>query len=64
MRRGLMLLILAALLLGACADPNSSQYRGRDSMIDLANNCAVCGATVEDNYFAGSAFRAIGPGNY
>ena len=64
MRRGLMLLMLAALLLGACADPNASRYRGRDSMIDLANNCAVCGATVQDGYFAGSAYRAIGPGNY
>ena len=64
MTRGLMLLMLAALLLGACADPNASQYRGRDSMIDMANRCAVCGATVEDNYFAGSSFKAIGPGNY
>ena len=33
-------------------------------MIDLANTCATCGGTVSDNYFAGSAFKAVGPGNY
>jgi hypothetical protein len=33
-------------------------------MVDLANTCAMCGATVDDNYFANSAFRAMGPGNY
>lgn len=64
MRKGLILLILAALLLAACADPNSSQYRSRDSMLDRANLCAVCGGSVEDNYFAGSAFKAVGPGSY
>ena len=65
MIKGLMLLMLAALLFQACADTNShSRNRGRDSMIDLANTCATCGATVSDNYFAGSAFKAIGPGNY
>jgi hypothetical protein len=59
----LILLILALLLVGACADPNSPQYR-RNSMIDLANTCATCGATVGGDYFVGSNFRAIGPGNY
>jgi hypothetical protein len=61
---GLILLVLAALLLGSCADPNSSRYRGRNSMIDRANTCATCGATVQDYYFSDSAFRAVGPGNY
>ena len=65
MRKELMLLMLAALLFQACADTNSnSRYRTGDSMFDRAGSCATCGATVSDNYFAGSAFKAIGPGNY
>ena len=53
------------MLLQACADTNSnSRYRDRDSMIDRANLCATCGASVSDNYFAGSVFKAVGPGNY
>ena len=65
MIKGLMLLMLAALLFQACADTNSdSRYRDRDSMIDRANLCATCGASVSDGYFGGSAFKAIGPGNY
>jgi hypothetical protein len=65
MTKGLMLLMLAALLFQACADTNSnSRYRSRDAMLDRASTCATCGATVSDNYFAGSAFKAIGPGNY
>jgi hypothetical protein len=60
---GLILVVLAALLLGACAD-TSSRYRGSDSMINLAYNCATCGASIQDNYFAGSAFKAMGPGSY
>jgi hypothetical protein len=63
MRKGLMLLMLAALLFQACADTNIYS-RDRNTVIDLANTCATCGATVSDNYFAGSAFKAIGPGNY
>lgn len=59
---GLILMLLAVLLLGACAD--TDQYRGRRDFINWANDCAVCGATVGDNYFAGSAFKAIGPGSY
>lgn len=63
MRTGLMLLMLAALLFQACADTNSPRSR-RDSMLDLANTCATCGGSVSDNYFGGSAFKAVGPGNY
>jgi hypothetical protein len=63
MIKGLMLLMLAALLFQACADTNSS-YRSRNPFIDVANTCATCGGSVQDNYFAGSAFRAVGPGNY
>ena len=63
MKKGLMLMVvlLAALLFQACADTNSNR---RSTMIDLANTCATCGSTVSDNYFAGSSFKAIGPGNY
>ncbi|MBM4300065.1 MAG: hypothetical protein FJ121_00810 [Deltaproteobacteria bacterium] len=65
MRKGLMLLLLlAALLFQACADTNSYSGNRRGSLIDLSNTCATCGASVSDNYFAGSAFKAIGPGNY
>ena len=65
MKKVLMLLMLAAMLLPACVDTNShSRYRNRDSMLDRANTCATCGGSVSDNYFAGSAFKAVGPGNY
>jgi hypothetical protein len=64
MRISLILVILAALLVGACADTNSrSRYRS-NSLIDSANTCATCGATIRDNYFVGSNLRAIGPGSY
>ena len=63
MRKGLMLLMLAAMLLPACAETNSGS-RNRNSIIDQANTCATCGGAVSDNYFAGSAFKAVGPGNY
>ena len=64
MKKGLMLLILAALLLQACADTNSYSGNRRDPMIDRASTCATCGASVSDNYFIGSSFKAVGPGNY
>jgi hypothetical protein len=65
MKRRLILLGLAAVLLAACADTNSSsRYRRHDSILDLADNCATCGASVRDDYFAGTAFKAMGPGNY
>jgi hypothetical protein len=64
MKKGLILLMLAATLLSACADMNSRSGNRRDSMLDRANTCAACGATVSDGYFAGSAFKAVGPGNY
>ncbi len=64
MKMALILLVLAALIVGACADTSSSQYRSRNSVIDLANTCATCGATVQDDYFAGSAYKAVGPGSY
>jgi hypothetical protein len=63
MIKGLMLLMLAALLFQACAETNSHSRR-RNTIIDLANTCATCGGSVQDNYFAGSAFKAIGPGSY
>jgi hypothetical protein len=64
MRIGLILLVLATLLLGACADTNSSSRYRSNSIIDLANTCATCGATIKDDYFIGTNLRAIGPGSY
>jgi hypothetical protein len=64
MRKGLMLLLLAAWMVQACADTNGRFGNRRDSILDRANTCATCGATVSDGYFAGSAFKAVGPGNY
>jgi hypothetical protein len=64
MRKGLMVLVLAALLFPACADNSTNLYRSRDPMIDRARTCATCGASVRGDYFAGSAFKAIGPGSY
>jgi hypothetical protein len=64
MRKELMLLVLAAVLLQACADMNGTPRSRRDSIIDQARTCATCGGSVSDNYFAGSAFKAVGPGNY
>lgn len=64
MRIGLILLLLAVLLLGACADTNSNSRYRSNSIIDLANTCATCGATIKDDYFVGSNLRAIGPGSY
>ena len=66
MKKGLMLMVvlLAALLFQACADTNSYSGNRRSTMIDLANTCATCGSTVSDDYFANSAFKAIGPGSY
>ena len=63
MIKGLMLFMLVALLFQACADTNSHS-RNRNTIIDLANSCATCGGSVSDDYFAGSAFKAVGPGNY
>jgi hypothetical protein len=64
MRKGLMLLMLAAMLLPACADTNSHSRNRSDSMIDRANLCATCGGSVSGGYFDASAFKAVGPGNY
>jgi hypothetical protein len=65
MKKGLMLLMLAAMLLSACAETNSnSRYGNRNSVIDRANLCATCGASVSGGYFDASTFKAIGPGNY
>ncbi len=65
MRKGLMLVMLAAMLFSACADTDSTfRNRNRDAMIDRANLCATCGGSVSGNYFDNSAFKAIGPGNY
>jgi hypothetical protein len=64
MRKELMLLVLAAVLLHACADTNGTSRSRNEFLIERARTCATCGGSVSDNYFAGSAFKAVGPGNY
>jgi hypothetical protein len=61
MKTGYMLLMLAVWFFSACADTN---MYSRNAMIDRASTCATCGGAISDNYFAGSAFKAIGPGSY
>jgi hypothetical protein len=56
MKKSVGLLLLTALLTWACAETNSS-VTGR------AATCAMCGASVEGDYFAYSADRAMGPTN-
>jgi hypothetical protein len=62
MKLTLTLLMLVILWVGACADTSSS--RRSSSIVDLASTCATCGATMRDDYFLGSSFRAVGPGSY
>lgn len=63
--KGLMLLVLAVLLLAGCAETKSSnRYQSPDPMVDLANTCAMCGASVDSNYLFNTGMRSIGPGNY
>ena len=57
MKKSVGLLLLAALLTWACAETNSNSVTGR------AATCAMCGASVEGDYFAYSADRAMGPTN-
>ncbi len=65
MKKALMLLMLAAMLLPACADTNSNlRNPNRDAVIDRANLCATCGGSVPGGYLDDSAFKAVGPGNY
>jgi hypothetical protein len=59
MRKVLGLLVLATLLLAACAETNSSSR-----VSDRASLCAMCGASVGPDYFANTTFRGLGPGNY
>lgn len=62
MKKVVVLLVMAAFLQGAC---NGMSASGRsDSVTGRAATCAMCGASVSDNYSAWSSFRAIGPGNY
>jgi PBP1b-binding outer membrane lipoprotein LpoB len=62
--KSLILLLLAALLLGGCAETKTAKYQSPDPMVDLANTCAMCGATVNSNYLFNTGMRAVGPGNY
>jgi hypothetical protein len=58
MKRALVLILLAGLLTWSCADTNS-----RGGITGRAASCAMCGASVEGDYFAYTADRAFGPTN-
>lgn len=62
MRKMVVLLVLAAVGLGACMEMNSGG-RSRD-VTGQAALCAMCGASVTPDYFYYGAGRAMGPGNY
>lgn len=64
MKKRLMLLVLAAILLGGCNGMANGPGRpgGRSAVINRAATCAVCGASVPGSYFVDSVDRALGPG--
>lgn len=56
MTRTFVLLVLAALWLGACAETNSSS-----DVVKRAALCAMCGASVSPGYLYYSTERSTGP---
>jgi hypothetical protein len=56
MTRSVVLLVLAALWLGACAETNRS-----NAVVQRAATCAMCGASVSPGYLYYSTERAAGP---
>jgi hypothetical protein len=60
MVRAVLLLVVAALLLGNCAGTSLSDQH-RQYTISRAATCAMCGASVSPGYFDYSAQRATGP---
>ncbi len=52
----ILLMALAAAMLGACADTNSSS-----SAVKRAATCAMCGASVTPGYLYYSTERSTGP---
>lgn len=51
------LMLLAALMLGGCAETKSS------GAINRAATCAMCGASVGPDYFYYATDRSMGPTN-
>jgi hypothetical protein len=58
MKKSVGLLLLAALLVWACETTNSGS-----SVTGRAATCAMCGASVNPDYFAYTADRTMGPTN-
>ena len=56
MKKAMGLLVLAALLIVGCAETASSGVTGR------AATCAMCGASVNADYFTNTTDRSLGPG--
>jgi hypothetical protein len=55
-RKSMGLMLLAVLLTWGCAETNSNT-------VHRASMCAMCGASVEADYFTYTADRAYGPTN-
>ena len=60
MVRMVLLLVVALLLLGGCAESLLDQ-RGSDP-ISQASTCAMCGASVSSGYLDYGTDRSVGPG--
>lgn len=61
MVRAVLLLVVAALLLGNCAGASLSDQRRSDT-ISRAATCAMCGASVSAGYLDYTTERSMGPG--
>ncbi len=57
MKRVVGLLLLAMVLAWGCAETNSSS-----ATVGRAAMCAMCGASVQGDYFSRTTDRSIGPG--
>jgi hypothetical protein len=54
-----LILLLALLGQGGCADPSDRS----GSVVSRSATCAMCGATVTGDYFFNAADRGMGPTN-
>ncbi len=65
MNRAVVLLVMAALLLGGCnglATNDQPRFGSGSKVSEWGATCATCGASVRGDYFINSADKAVGPG--
>jgi len=65
MNRVMVLLVMAALLLGGCnglATNDQPRFSSSGKASEWGATCATCGAGVRGDYFFNSAEKAVGPG--